>query len=68
MKLDLEAYNEIKDRIREGVVHIEQEVQKSPEVHKEVVSYLMKLKSLITEINEGSNGWQIRTMDDKFNE
>ena len=67
MKIDVEAYTEIKDRIRQSLVLIDSELDdKYPEAHGHVKSYIMKLERLVQEINDGENGWEIRSMEDAF--
>ena len=68
MKIDVEAYETKKDRYRRNIVEIEQKVEKYPEAHRDISSYIMNLKSFITEINEGLNGCQVRSMEDDFGE
>ena len=68
MKLDLDAYNEIKDRLRKNIVEMESQLEKFPEIHNKIMSNLVDLKSLISQINDGANGWQVRSMEDDFSE
>ena len=68
MKLDLDAYNEIKDRLRKNLLEMESQLEKFPEIHNKIMSNLVNLKSLISQINNGDNGWQVRSMEDDFNE
>ena len=67
MKIDVDAYNEVKDRIRGSLILIEKELEGNfPEAHREVKSHIMELSSLIQEMNDGENGWDIRSMEDAF--
>ena len=67
MKIDVDAYTEVKDRIRGNLVQIESQLEENfPEAHREVKSHIMDLSKLIQEMNDGEKGWDIRSMEDAF--
>ena len=68
MKIDFDAYTEIVDRVRMNLVRIKGRVVDGFIDYDEIDEYISNIESLLQEINEGKNGWEIRSAEDSFDE
>jgi len=66
MKIDLEGYEQIRDRVRGNTVVIDQVLDKeSPELHKRLTEQIRDLYQIIEDMND-EHMWDIRDNHDKF--
>jgi len=67
MKIDLEGYEHLRDRIRGNTVTIDQVLDKeNPELHKRLSDQLKDLYQIIEDMND-EHTWDIRDNHDEFN-
>jgi hypothetical protein len=66
MKIDLEGYNHLKDRIRSNTILIDQVLdEESPELHKRLSDSIKDMYQIIEDMND-ENTWDIRDTHDDF--
>tara|TARA_B100000131_G_C18043225_1_gene583310 strand:+ start:1072 stop:1281 length:210 start_codon:yes stop_codon:yes gene_type:complete len=68
MKIDLEGYESIRDRIKLNIIGLKEVIgdYNSNSLIVEVLPYLEDLDDIIETIKDPDQGWEIRSQEDAF--